>query len=186
VPAEEIELQNPTAILDQTKMNYFMANLFRDKMLWAAIGLAAIAALNLADFLSFAFAAPGFFNLWVIKITVAAAVAGAIVYGSLLQRREKKSLRLKNLLPVFTSERRAYFEKMLAVDPKFQTFCHECRHFEVGRRRCLLLLHGRKIRIKLHPDDVFSYCLYWNLEDHPVLALTDRVKGLEREQEDKG
>lgn len=167
-------------------MNYFMANLFRDAKFWALIGLAAIASLNLADFLSFAFGAPGFFNLWVIRITFGATVVGAVVYGFYLHRREKKSLCLENLLPVFMAERRTYFEKMVAADSKFQTFCHECRHYDTERRRCLLLLHGRQVRIKLHPDDVFSYCLYWNLEDHPVLALTDRVKGLEREQEDKG
>lgn len=167
-------------------MNYFMANLFRDAKFWALIGLAAIAALNLADFLSFAFGAPGFFNLWVIKITIGVAVAGVIVYGSLLRRRDKKSLHLEKLLPVFSAERRAYFEKTVAVDTKFQTFCHECRHYDASRRRCLLRLHDRKVRIKLQPEDVFSYCLYWNLEDHPVLNLTERLKELKREQEDKG
>lgn len=163
-------------------MNYFTANLFRDKLFWALIGLGAIAALNLADFLSFAFAAPGFFNLWMIKITIGATVVGAIIYGALLHRQDKKSRSLEKLLPVFTAERRAYFEKTVAADTKFQTFCHECRYYDNSRRRCLLLLHERKVRIKLHFEDVFSYCLYWNLEDHPVLALTDMVKKMDEEQ----
>ena len=157
-------------------MNYFINNLFRDKLLWVGIGLGVVAALNVLDFLSFAFAAPGFFNLWMIKITIGAAVVGAIIYGALLHRQDKKTRSLEKLLPVFTAERRAYFEKTVAADTKFQTFCHECRHYDDGPRRCLLLLQGRKVRIKLNPEDVFSYCLYWNLEDHPVLALTDRVK----------
>jgi len=167
-------------------MNYFLSNLFRDKVLWAALGLGVVAALNLVDFLSFAFAAPGFFNMWVIKSTIGAAVAGAVAYGFFLWRRDKKSLCLEKLLPVFTAERRAYFEKIVAADTKFQTFCHECRHYDNSRRRCLLRLHERKVWIKLHFEDVFSYCLYWNLEDHPVLNLTERLKELKREQEDKG
>ncbi|MCJ7523621.1 MAG: hypothetical protein MUP71_00185 [Candidatus Aminicenantes bacterium] len=157
-------------------MNYFLSNLFRDKVLWAALGLGVVAALNLVDFLSFAFAAPGFFNMWVIKITIGAAVAGTIVYALFLNRRDKRSRQLHDLLPVFQADRRAYFEKMVAADPEFQTFCHECRHYDPGRRRCLLILHERKVRIKLQPEDVFSYCLYWNLENHPVLQLTGRVK----------
>ncbi len=64
-------------------MNYFINNLFRDKLLWVGIGLGLVAALNLVDFLSFAFAAPGFFNLLVIKITIGTSVAGTIVYGAL-------------------------------------------------------------------------------------------------------
>ncbi len=74
----------------------------------------------------------------------------------------------------------AYFETRTAEDPAFQTFCHECRHYDAERRRCLLLLQERKVRIKLQPEDVFSYCLYWNLEGHPVLALTERVKEANR------
>ncbi|TFG78371.1 MAG: hypothetical protein E4H23_07930 [Chrysiogenales bacterium] len=157
-------------------MNYFINNLFRDKLLWVGIGLGVVAALNLVDFLSFAFAAPGFFNMWVIKSTIGAAFAGAIVYALFLNRRDRRSRQLNDLLPVFQTDRRAYFEKMVAADIKFQTFCHECRHYDGQRRRCLLRLHERKVWIKLHFEDVFSYCLYWNLEDHPVLALTDRVK----------
>jgi len=167
--------------MNPAKMNYFINNLFRDKLLWVGIGLGVVAALNLVDFLSFAFAAPGFFNLWMIKITIGAAVAGAIIYGVLLHRQDKKSRSLEKLLPVFRAERHAYFEKLVAASSGFQTFCHECRHYDAERRRCLLLLHGRKVRIKLQPDDVFSYCLYWNLEGHPVLELTERVKETKEE-----
>ena len=163
-------------------MNYFTNTLFRDKLLWVGIVLGVVAALNLVDFLSFAFAAPGFFNLWVIKITIVAAVAGAIIYGALLHRQDNKSRSLKKLLPVFHADRRAYFATRVAEDPGFQTFCHECRHYDSGRRRCLLLLQERKVRIKLQREDVFSYCLYWNLEGHPVLALTERVKEIKGEK----
>jgi hypothetical protein len=162
-------------------MGYFFSELSRDWKVYSLIVLAIVAGLNIMDIISFVLMGNGFFNLWVVKITIGAVVLGAIVYGSFLRRREKKSQQLEVLLPALAVERRAFFEKMSAADPEFKTFCHECRHYDDGRRRCLLRLHGRQVRIKLKPEDVFSYCLYWNLEDHPVLALTQRVKELKEE-----
>ncbi len=164
-------------------MNYFLSNLFRDWKGYALIGLAAVAGLNIMDFISFMLLGNGFFNLWVVRSTFGAAVVGAVAYGYYLHRREKRSRRLDNLLPAFIAARRAYFEKTVAEDRKFQTFCHECRHYDARRRRCLLRLHGRQVRIRLKPEDVFNYCLYWNLEEQPVLKLTRRIKELKVEQE---
>ena len=156
-------------------MNYFIYNLFHDWKMYALIGLAALAGLNIMDVISYILLGNGFFNLWVVRVTLGAAVAGGVAYGCYLHRQMKRSRQLNNLLPVFMAERRAHFEKMLARDPKFQTFCHECRHYEIGPRRCLLRLHGRQVRIKLQFEDIFSYCLYWDLEDHPILKLTERI-----------
>ena len=73
------------------------------------------------------------------------------------------------------AERRSYFEKMVASDPKFHTFCFDCRHYDPGRRCCNLYLADREIKIKLHPHDMFNYCLYWNLSDHPIISLTESL-----------
>ena len=162
-------------------MNYFLSNLFRDWKGYALIGLSALVGLNIMDFISYVLMGNGFFNLWVIRITFGTAVVGSLAYGYYLHRRGKKSRRLDNLLPAFSAERRAYFKKMVAEDPKFQTFCHECRHYDGSRRRCLLRLHERKTRIKLQDESIFSYCLYWNLEEHTILKLTERVKELKGE-----
>jgi hypothetical protein len=154
-------------------MNYFIANLFNDWKYWARLGVIFIAVLDVLDVLSVSFAAPGFFNLWMVKITGGAALIGLIVYMLFLYRHEKKNRQIKTLLPAFLAARREYFIKMTAADPKFQTFCFDCRHYNHERRCCSLRLHDREVRIKLQPLDVFSYCLYWNLGDHPIMALTE-------------
>lgn len=159
-------------------MGYFFSEFSRDWKVYSLIGLAFVVGLNLMDLISFMLMGNGFFNLWVVKVTFGTVVAGAIVYGFFLRRRDKKSQQLDVLLPALVVERRAFFKKMANADTEFQTFCHECRHYDDQRQRCLLRLHGRQAWIKLQPGDVFSYCLYWNLEDHPVLALTERVKEL--------
>jgi len=158
-------------------MNYFLSNLFRDKIMWLVLGLSALAGLIIMDFISFMLMGTGFFNLWVIKGTIASAVIGAIIYGFILRKREKKAKRLNSRLPDFLAERRAFLEKKSQENHEFQTFCHECRHFDLGRLRCLLILRERKAWIKLNDDSPIRYCLYWNLEDqHPVMRLTERVK----------
>jgi hypothetical protein len=163
-------------------MNYFFSNLIRSKLLWLVIGLSFLAGLIIMDFLSLMLMGTAFFKLWPIKITAAAAVAGAIAYGLFLNRREKKAKRLDDLLPGFLDDRRAFLEKKSQDDHEFQTLCHECRHFDLSRLRCLLVLRERMAWIKLNDDSPIRHCLYWNLEEqHPVMKLTERLK-LERNQ----
>ncbi len=163
-------------------MNYFIANVFRDWKWWARIGVAFLGALNLMDILSTMFAYPGYFGLWIVRLTMIGSIGGLVAYYIFQSRRDKKNSRIEALLPAFIAERYVYFEKMIAADPKFQTLCYECRHFDSGRRACNLRLHDRKIKIKLDPADAFSYCLYWNLGDHPILILTDRIASQGTEQ----
>ncbi len=157
-------------------MNYFLSNLFRDKMVRAVIPLAALAGLNLMDILTTMFGM-SVFNFWVVKITCAGAVAGAVIYGLFLHKHEKKDKRLQTLLPDFIGERRCFLENMAAGDREFQTLCHTCRHFDLSHLGCLLVLNERKVWIKLDDESPIRYCLYWNLDDrHPVLALTGRLR----------
>jgi hypothetical protein len=155
-------------------MNYFSANLFKDWKWWAKMGVAVVATLNVADILSASFAFPGFFKLWVVRGTVIAGFSGLTGYYFYRNRLDKKKRRSEALLPAFNAERRAYIEKMTAVDPKFRTFCFACRHYDAGRTCCSLRLHDRESKIKLNQLDTFSYCLYWNLADHPIMSLTDK------------
>jgi hypothetical protein len=165
-------------------MNYFLSNLFRDKLIWIGAGLCALAGLIIMDLLTFMLMPQPVFNLWTVKVTVAAAVLGAVIYGIFLARREKKDRRLGVLLPGFLEERRAFLAARAGADPGFQTLCHQCRHFDLGRLRCLLTLRDRKAWIRLHDESRIRHCLYWNLEDgHPVLVLTER---LTRGKEDAG
>jgi hypothetical protein len=158
-------------------MNYFLSNLVRSKFLWLVIGLSFLAGLIIMDFLSLMLMGTAFFKLWPIKITAAAAVAGTVAYGIFLNRRENKAGRLEGLLPGFLKDRRAILEKKTQEDHEFQTLCHTCRHFDLGRLRCLLVLRERKAWIKLNDDSPIRYCLYWNLEEqHPVMKLTERLK----------
>ena len=153
-------------------MNYFLSNLFNDWKWWARMGFAVVATLNVADILSASFAYPGFFNLWMVRGTVIAGFSGLTGYFIYQKRHDKKNRRIEALLPAFSAERRAYFEKMIAADPTFQTFCFDCRHYDAGRTCCSLRLHDREVWIKLKPLDAFNYCLYWNLDEHPILAVT--------------
>lgn len=157
-------------------MNYFLSGLIRDKGLWALVPLGILAGLNLVDFLA-ALAGTSPFRLWVIRGTLIAAVAAAIVVGVRLHGRQKKERRLDGLLPGFLEGRRDWLSARVAADPGFNTFCHECRHFDRDRLACRLVLHERKARILLSDDDPIRHCLYWNLEDeHPVMRLTGRLK----------
>ena len=158
-------------------MNYFLSHLFRDWKWWAKLGLAVVASFNLMDILSSTFASPGFFGLGVVRGTVIGGIGGLVAYYVYWNRRDKKDSRLEALLPVFIAERRVYFEKMTAVDPRFQTFCYECLHYDPARTACRLRLHGRKTWIKLNPTDTFNYCLYWNVSNHPIMELTDKIPG---------
>jgi len=158
-------------------MNYLFSNLFRDRKVYVLLGLSVLTGLIIMDFLSFMLLGNGFFNLWVIKISAGAAVVGALAYGFFLHRREKRSRRLDMRLPDFLSDRRAFLAKRSDENHEFQTFCHECRHFDLDRLRCLLLLGERRVWIKLNDESPIKYCLYWNLEDqHPVMKLTVRLK----------
>jgi len=158
-------------------MNYFLSNLFRDKLLWLVLGLSALAGLIIMDILTFILMPVPVFNLWVVKVTAAAAAVGTIVYGSFIYMRGNKTRNLDARLPDFLVERQAFLAKRSEADREFQTFCHECRHFDLNRLRCLLVLRERKAWIKLYDESPIQYCLYWNLEDqHPVMSLTERVK----------
>jgi hypothetical protein len=156
-------------------MNYFLSGLFRDKGLWALVPIAILAGLNLADFL-FSLAGRSPFRLWVIRGTLIAAATAAIVAGVRLHGKRRKDRRLDEILPGFLEERRAWLSARAAGDPGFNTFCHECRHFDLGRLACRLVLRERKARILLSDDNPVRHCLYWNLaEDHPVMRLTGRI-----------
>ena len=156
-------------------MNYFIANLFRDWKYWAKIGFILILTLNVVDILSVAFAAPGYFNLWMVRITVIAGFSGLLAYYFYQRRRDKIKRQIEVLLPALVAERSAYFEKMIALDPKFQTFCFKCRHYDAGLRGCSLHLYDREVWIKLSSLDTFGFCLYWNLSDHPILDYTAKL-----------
>lgn len=160
-----------------TLMNYFLANLVRDKHLWAIIALSAWAGLMVMDLLTYMLTPRAVFGMWTFKIALAAAVVGATAYGVVLGRREKRSRRLNALLPSFIEERRQLYSSRSAADPEFQTFCHQCRHFDLRQLRCLLDLQGRTSHILLSDESPMRHCLYWNLgDDHEVLRLTGRLK----------
>jgi len=158
-------------------MNYFLSNLFRDWKWLAKLGFAFIGAMNVMDILSATFAYPGYFGLWIVRTTVIAGFSGLLAYYLYWNRRDARTRQVERLLPALAAERLAYFEKMMAVDPKFQTFCYKCLHYDGERRCCKLRLHGREVKVKLDPYGTQSYCLYWNLSDHPILALTERTFG---------
>jgi hypothetical protein len=158
-------------------MNYFLSNLFRDKSMWIMIGLAALAGMMIMDLLTFLLTPRAVFGLWTVKITIGAAVVGSVFYGIVLGKREKKDRQLNAILPGFIEEKRDFLEKKAAADRDFQTLCHQCRHFDQGRLRCLLVLRERKAWVRLSDGGPVRYCLYWNIEDrHPVMQLTERLK----------
>jgi hypothetical protein len=158
-------------------MNYFLSNLFRDKVMWIILGLAALAGMMIMDLLTFMLTPRAVFGMWTFKITIGAAVVGTLVFGLFLRQREKKDRRLHALLPGFLEERLGFLKNRVSADADFQTLCHQCRHFDLSRLRCLLVLRERKAWVKLNDDSPIRHCLYWNLEDrHPVLLLTGRIK----------
>ncbi len=165
-------------------MNYFLSNFFRDKVMWIILGLAALAGMMIMDLLTFMLTPRAAFGMWTFKIAIGAAVVGTLAYGLFLRQREKKDRRLYALLPGFLVERLGFLKNRVSAGADFQTLCHQCRHFDLSRLRCLLVLRERKAWVKLNDDSPIRYCLYWNLEDqHPVMRLTERVKA---EKQDGG
>ena len=163
-------------------MNYFFANFFRDKVMWIILGLAALAGMMIMDLLTFMLTPRAVFGMWTFKITIGAAVVGTLAFGLFLRQREKKDRRLHALLPGFLEERQGFLANEVSADADFQTLCHQCRHFDLDRLRCLLVLRERKAWVKLNDDSLIRHCLYWNLEDkNPVMQLTGRVK-VEKQQ----
>lgn len=156
-------------------MNYFLANLFRDWKWWAQLGVGLVGALNLMDILSATLAYPGFFGLWIVRITAGGGLAGLLAYYLYWKRHDDRIRRIESLLPPLAAERRAYFEKMVAIDPSFQTFCYQCHHYDHNHRCCNLRLQGREVRVKLQPLGTSSYCLYWNLTGHPIMEYTKKL-----------
>ena len=151
-------------------MNYFISNLFRDWKWWAKLGFASVATMNAFDMMSLG----RVFHFWIVRGTVIAAVVGLAAYFVFQNRHDKKVRQIEALLPAFIGERHVYFEKMAAADPEFQTLCFKCCHYDAKRTCCGLRLYDRKARIKLHPEDRLEYCLYWNVTDHPIMALTEK------------
>ena len=158
-------------------MHYFFSNLIRDKAIWITIGLAALAGMMIMDLLTFMLTPRAVFGMWTFKIAIGAAVVGTLAFGLFLHKREKKDRRLCALLPGFMEERLDFLKNEVSADADFQTLCHQCRHFDLARLRCLLRLHERKVWVTLNDDSPIRHCLYWNLEDrHPVMQLTGRLK----------
>jgi hypothetical protein len=158
-------------------MNYFFSNLIRDKAIWITIGLAALAGLMIVDLLTFMLTRRAVFGMWTFKITIGAAILGTLAFGIFLRKREKKDRQLNALLPGFLEERLDFLKNRVSADADFQTLCHQCRHFDLDRLRCLLVLRERKAWVKLNDDSPIRHCLYWNLEDrHPVMQLTGKLK----------
>ncbi len=158
-------------------MNYFFSNLLRDKAMWITFGLAALAGMMIMDFLTFMLTPRAVFGMWTFKIAIGAAIVGTLVFGLFLRKREEKDRQLHALLPGFLEARLGFLKNKVSADADFQTLCHQCRHFDLSRLRCLLVLRERKAWVKLNDDSPIRHCLYWNLEDkNPVMQLTGRLK----------
>lgn len=155
-------------------MNYFWSQIFRDRRFWTMIGLGVAGVLVLFDFLSYSWAPPGYFNLWLVKIAGVAGVVALIGYGAVLFRRDRENRRVAVLLPAFITERRRIIADRIAADPDFQTFCYKCAHYDNGRRACCLRLGERVMWIKVDPGRSFSHCLYWNVTDRPEMLKNVR------------
>ncbi len=162
-------------------MSYFWGSVVRDRRVWLPLLFVAVLLLNILDILSYSFAAPGYFNLWVNKASALLALGGLIGYGAFLRRRETKFKRIDAMLPDFITARRAEIERRVSEDPGFQTFCFDCCHFDSVRRGCRLHLFDCNMKVKLKPTDRTDYCLYWNA-DHPLLLTSvARPDRLDRE-----
>ncbi len=142
-------------------MNYFTRGMFSDPQFWVKIIVVpAIGGLVVIDFLSYMFAAPGFLNLWAVKIVGIFSIVGVIVYGIYLYKKPKSD---KN-----TEEDQAYietlnedkFRKMILDDPEFQTFCYQCVHFNQRFGSCgKKIFSERSKRARL--NEKYTYCLHW-------------------------
>ena len=139
----------------------YVGKLFKEPKFWVkGVGLPALVALNLADFLSAILASPGFFEFWVIRLTIVGLLMAGIVAAirhTLTQKREKESLLAQKLYEARRiQELTAYVNRF----PEFQTPCYSCRHFNVSNKGCMREIHNLKAR-RMCLGTRFYYCLYW-------------------------
>lgn len=152
-----------------------VSSLLRDRQLRAIVALSALVGFDLIDWLSYTFAPPGFFRLFFIRLTVVGAIAGAVVFGWLLYRKQKRVEAIAAALPPFVARRTEALRQAVDEDPEYQTFCFDCRHFDADLRGCRLHLYDRQMRIVLERGSSHSYCLYWNVSEPAELLRTVRL-----------
>lgn len=146
-------------------MGYFSKS-FKDPGFWfRTVFLPALGALNLADILSAVLASPGFFRLWVVRITVMAGLAVAIAVASRNSAKQRKKQRDSLDQRNFEIQRMEALRRRVSEDPEFQTFCFRCRYYDAATLGCtreIINLSARRVRL----DSRFQYCLYWEpIED---------------------
>lgn len=135
----------------------YKANFFKDTRYWILISLGGIVILALAD------AMINIFHGWFTNIFVIIVVISFFYYLYYRYQLTRKRETLRKILPIFEAKRTEDIRRMVEADPGFQTYCYQCVHFDQEKKGCTLHLHSRKMEIKLHPADRYSYCLYWNV-----------------------
>ena len=150
-------------------MNYWIENLFKDGSFWTKILIPGIGFLLLIDVLSYILNRPGYFHLWPLRITAAAAVPLIIriIYKNFhtLNRIKK----VESEAPVFEKKREREILDIIAVDPDFTTFCYECIYFSDEKKSCS---RDRVFeRVKEIRAGQRTYCLYWEEKQMPSVPF---------------
>lgn len=152
--------------------SYFWKGM-KDPVFWLKISvLPTVGALCLLDFLSYMFAAPGYFNLWAIKIVGTLSIVGVVVYGVILYVKPKQFKKLEERQASFEEMRRRELRRRLEREPQIQTLCYECRHFNDEIKHCSLdIVNQRARQVKFRElNEKYSYCLYWNCDYEKIFS----------------
>lgn len=149
-------------------MNYWIKHFFSDKTFLFKLFIPGIFFINFIDIASNIANPPGYFNLWVFKITLLILIPYIIIF---IYKNFKKLNKLKKIekeAPEFEKNREYEIRRILENDSSFTTFCFECIYFKESTKGC-----GRDPvfeRIKEISINNKKYCLYWEkafLKYHP-------------------
>jgi hypothetical protein len=143
-------------------MNYLWYHLTRDPKFWIKIiVIPAVLILNLFDFLTYVFKPPGLSNLWIFRISAAISILGVIVYGVYLFVMPQKNKKISEEQAIFEEKRLQELKKTIKQNPHFQTFCFECKHFNLEIKTCSLDIKNLKAK-SVRLGEKYKYCLYWD------------------------
>ncbi|MEN8152744.1 MAG: hypothetical protein ABFR75_01865 [Acidobacteriota bacterium] len=140
-------------------MNYWIKYLVNDKSFLVKLFIPGIIFANFIDIASNILNPPGYFNLWVTKITVLILVPSIIIYIKKNFKKLKKLKQMEKEAPEFEKNREYEIRKILEGNADFSTFCYECKWFNSdlkGCRRDPVYERIKEISIKNK-----KYCLYW-------------------------
>jgi hypothetical protein len=150
-------------------MNYFFKGLREDNKkfwffaAWFTAGVVALVDMFAAALGGSIFKLKAFYGFIILNIT---GIIALIIYKVVSERLKKELAKeVEAKAAIFEPKREEEIREILKTDPKFQTFCYTCIHFNHDKLYCARKMADERVKdVKINDR---NYCLYWE-ETHPL------------------